>query len=133
MYAYFTENKTRWTQHDNDTRLDVRIGDIHNWMDTLSKTLHDTEEEIDKVRPRAMCAVKQSIYSLCYLYVFLLFFLQLSEHKERVEKALEAKTMPLEVALSCLSLREGRVAIDLVRDEVEAQLHKVQPAKVMLQ
>lgn len=34
--------------------------------------------------------------------------------------------MPLEVALGCLSLREERVAIDLVRDEVEAQLHKVQ-------
>ena len=66
-------------------------------MDTLAKTLHNTEEEIVK----------------------------LSEHKERVEKALEAKTMPLEVAFSCLSLREGRVAIDLVRDEVEAQLNKV--------
>ena len=34
--------------------------------------------------------------------------------------------MPLEVVLGCLSLREERVAIDLVRDEVEAQLHKVQ-------
>ena len=97
-FHHDAENRTRWTQHDNDTRLDVRIGDIHNWMDTLAKTLHNTEEEIDK----------------------------LSEHKERTEKALEAKTMPLEVAFSCLSLREGRVAIDLVRDEVEAQLNKVQ-------
>lgn len=95
---FSAENRTRWTQHDNDTKLDVRIGDIHNWMDTLAKTLHNTEEEIDK----------------------------LSEHKERMEKALEAKTMPLEVAFNCLSLREGRVAIDLVRDEVEAQLNKVQ-------
>ena len=51
--------------------------------------------------------------------------MQLSEHKERVEKALEAKTVPLEVAFSCLSLREGRLAIDLVRDEVEKQLNKV--------
>ena len=67
-------------------------------MDTLAKTLHNTEEEIDK----------------------------LSEHKEHVEKALEAKTMPLEVTFSCLSLREGRVSIDLVRDEVEAKLNKVQ-------
>ena len=50
---------------------------------------------------------------------------QLSEHKERVEKALEVKMMPLEVALECLSLREGRVAIDLVRDGVELQLNKV--------
>lgn len=51
--------------------------------------------------------------------------LQLSEHKERTEKALEVKTMPLEVALGCLTLREGRVAIDLVRDEVELKLNKV--------
>ena len=42
-----------------------------------------------------------------------------------MEKALEAKTMPLGVAFNCLSLREGRVGIDLVRDEVEAQLNKV--------
>lgn len=58
---------------------------------------------------------------------------QLSEHKEHVEKALEAKTMPLEVAFNCLSLREGRVAIDLVRDEVEAQLNKVQCTKCIQQ
>ena len=51
----FVENKTRWTQHDNDTRLEVRIGDVQNWMDTLSKTLHDTEEEIDRVRDRILC------------------------------------------------------------------------------
>lgn len=91
-----TENCTLWTQHDNDTRLDIRTGEIQNWIDTLTKTLHDTEEEIDK----------------------------LSEHKERTEKALEVKTMPLEVALGCLTLREGRVAIDLVRDEVELKLNK---------
>ena len=48
-----------------------------------------------------------------------------------MEKALEAKVMPLEVALACLTLREGRVAIDLVRDEVEAQLHKVQSSHGM--
>ena len=61
MQCLRAENKTRWTQHDNDTRLDVRIGGIHNWMDTLSKTLQDTEEEIDKVRQRKMCA--------CIIYI----------------------------------------------------------------
>lgn len=49
-YGFTAENKTRWTQHDNDTRLDGRIGDIQSWMETLSKTLGDTEEEINKVR-----------------------------------------------------------------------------------
>lgn len=63
----FVENKTRWTQHDNDTRLEVRIGDIQNWMDTLSKTLHDTEEEIDRVRDRILC----NSCSICGLHEIL--------------------------------------------------------------
>ena len=33
--------------------------------------------------------------------------------------------MPLEVVLECLSTREHRVSIDLVRDEVETELQKV--------
>lgn len=33
--------------------------------------------------------------------------------------------MPLEVVLECLSTREHRVSIDLVRDEVETELKKV--------
>lgn len=50
---------------------------------------------------------------------------QLTEHKQRTEKALEAKNIPLEVTLECLSIREHRVSIDLVRDEVEYELNKV--------
>ena len=33
--------------------------------------------------------------------------------------------LPMDVILECLSLREQRVSIDLVRDEVEAELNKV--------
>ena len=33
--------------------------------------------------------------------------------------------MPLDVVMECLSLREQRVSTDLVRDEVEEELHKV--------
>ena len=51
--------------------------------------------------------------------------LQLSEHKQLAEKALEAKNIPLAVVLECLSFREQRVSIDLVRDEVETELQKV--------
>ena len=47
-YAH-TENKTRWTQHDTDTKLVGRIGDVTNWKDTLTRTLTDTEKEIEKV------------------------------------------------------------------------------------
>ncbi len=42
-----------------------------------------------------------------------------------MEKALEAKNVPLEVVLECLSIREHRVSIDLIRDEVETELNKV--------
>ena len=55
----------------------------------------------------------------------LIFNLKLTEHKKLAEKALEAKNTPLQVALDCLSIREHRVAIDLVRDEVEDELQKV--------
>ena len=50
---------------------------------------------------------------------------QLTEHKSRTEFALEAKALPLEVVIECLTLREQREAIDRVRDEVEAELKKV--------
>ena len=56
------ESRTRWTQHDNDTRLDVRTSDIKNWIDTLAKTLHDTEEEIDKVSNLPFCQNFWSIF-----------------------------------------------------------------------
>ena len=49
----------------------------------------------------------------------------MTEHKERTEFALEAKMTPLDVVMECLSLREQRVSTDLVRDEVEEELHKV--------
>lgn len=50
---------------------------------------------------------------------------KLSESKRLAEYALMAKEMPLHVVLECLVTRENRVAIDLVRDEVEAELNKV--------
>lgn len=40
--------------------------------------------------------------------------------------------MPSEVVLKCLSLRENRISIDLVRDEVEAELYKVHNNTIML-
>ena len=49
----------------------------------------------------------------------------LSTVKSIAEKALEAKAMPLDIVIDCLSLREGRVSIDNVRDEVETELNTV--------
>lgn len=45
--------------------------------------------------------------------------------KLETELALEAKALPLDVVIECLTLRESRQSIDMVRDGVEAELHKV--------
>lgn len=50
---------------------------------------------------------------------------QLSTAKKITQCAFEAKTMPSDVVVECLKLREGRLTIDSVRDEVEAELTKV--------
>lgn len=44
--------------------------------------------------------------------------------KEAAEHALQAKNLPLDVSIECLTLRESRRAIDVVRDPVEEELHK---------
>lgn len=92
-----TDNHTRWTQHDSNTKLEKRIHDINNWKRSLERCLAETDAEITL----------------------------LQQEKERTERALEAKKVPLDITLECLMLRENRQSIDLVRDEVEAQLHKV--------
>ena len=92
-----TDNHTRWTQHDSNTKLEKRIHDINNWKKSLERCLAETDAEIAL----------------------------LQQEKERTERALEAKKVPLDITLECLMLRENRQNIDLVRDEVEAQLHKV--------
>ena len=51
--------------------------------------------------------------------------MQLTEYKERCEWALEVKTLPQEVVMECLALREQRSNIDLVADVTESELKKV--------
>ena len=92
-----TENHTRWTQHASDTKLEKRIDDINEWKEVLERCMENTRKEIES----------------------------LQSEKEKTERALDAKNLPLDVALECLMLRENRVGIDLVRDEVEEQIHKV--------
>lgn len=104
-----TDNHTRWTQHDTNTKLEKRIDDINLWRASLQKCLIDTDTEIGA----------------------------LQAEKQRTEAALDAKRVPLDVAIECLMLRENRVSIDLVRDEVENQLHKevevIEGIKALLQ
>lgn len=49
----------------------------------------------------------------------------LSESKDALEQALEAKNLPTDVNVENLVTREGRRDIDVVDDEVDDQLQKV--------
>ncbi|KAM6043982.1 tektin-2 isoform 2-T2 [Theristicus caerulescens] len=91
-----TNNQTKWDEHDNRTRLAERISSVNRWKETLDKCLADIDAEIDA----------------------------LAKVKEAAERALQAKNLPLDVSIECLTLRESRRAIDVVRDPVEEELHK---------
>lgn len=91
-----TDNKTKWDQLDNNTRLADRVDHIRQWKDILEKTLADIDKEIA----------------------------DLSTSKDELEQSLEAKNLPLEVTTENMVTREGRRDIDVVEDEVEDQLHK---------
>ena len=92
-----TDNQTKWDQHSNNVRLSDRVDVIRQWKEILEKTLADIDKEIA----------------------------DLSDAKELTEQALEAKNLPTDVAIECLTLREARQGIDIVEDEAENQLHKV--------
>ena len=92
-----TDNKTKWDQLDNNTRLADRVDNIREWKDILERTLADTDKEIA----------------------------DLNESKNCLENALQAKNLPTEINVENLVTREGRQKIDVVEDEVEDQLHKV--------
>lgn len=93
-----TDNKTKWDQLDNNTRLADRVDHIRKWKDILEKTLADLDKEIA----------------------------DLSEGKDQLEQSLEAKNLPTEVNIENLVTRECRQDIDVVADEVEDQMHKEQ-------
>lgn len=92
-----TDNKTKWDQLDNNTRLADRVDHIRKWKETLQRTLGEVDREIK----------------------------DLSEAKELLEQSLEAKNLPTEVNVENLVAREGRRDIDVVNDEVEDQLRRV--------
>lgn len=91
-----TDNKTKWDQLDNNTRLADRVDHIRKWKDILDKTLADIDKEIA----------------------------DLSEAKEQTEFQLESMNLPTEVNIENLVTREGRQDIDVVEDEPEDQLLK---------
>nr|XP_020839339.1 tektin-2 isoform X4 [Phascolarctos cinereus] len=91
-----TNNQTIWDEHDNQTRLSERIDSVDRWKEILDKCLTDIDAEIDAM----------------------------TQMKEAAERALQAKNLPLDVAIECLTLRESRRDIDVVKDFAEDELHK---------
>ena len=85
------------TQSDVNKKLDQRIQYITFWKSELDRLHGETEDEIN----------------------------ELLRYKERLEKALDATLLPLNVAKQCLGNREERINIDLVHDDAEIQLIKV--------
>jgi len=91
-----TANRTKWDQFNNETRLDTKINETNEWMIVISRTIADTEEEINS----------------------------LEDKKSETEHCLQAKNLNTDVVIECLMQREGRQLIDTVRDDVEAELKK---------
>ncbi|KAM8788089.1 tektin-2 isoform 2-T2 [Rhynchonycteris naso] len=104
-----TNNQTIWDEHDNRTRLAERVDMVNRWKEMLDKCLTDLDAEIDS----------------------------LAQMKESAEQNLQAKNLPLDVAIECLTLRESRRDTDVVKDCVEEELHKevevIEAAKKALQ
>ncbi|XP_055979381.1 tektin-2 isoform X1 [Sorex fumeus] len=104
-----TNNQTIWDEQDNQARLAERIDAVNRMKEKLDKCLTDLDAEIDA----------------------------LAQIKESAEQNLQAKNLPLDVAIECLTLRESRRDIDVVVDTVEQELHKevavIEAAKMALQ
>ncbi|CAO2589026.1 Tekt2 [Lemmus lemmus] len=91
-----TNNQTVWDEHDNRVRLAERIDTVNRWKEMLDNCLTNLDAEIDT----------------------------LTQMKESAEQSLQAKNLPLDVAIECLTLRESRRDIDVVKDPVEEELLK---------
>lgn len=93
-----TNNKTKWDQLDNNTRLADRVEHIRRWKEILERTLGELDKEIA----------------------------DLSGSKEELEISLEGLNKPTEINVENLTMREGRRDIDVVDDEVGEELKKEQ-------
>ncbi|NXO20277.1 TEKT2 protein, partial [Cisticola juncidis] len=91
-----TGNQAKWDEHKSRTQLKDRIASVDKWREALARCLTEIDSEID-----ALTKVKQA-----------------------AENALQAKNLCLDVAIECLTLRESRRDIDVVRDPVEEELLK---------
>nr|XP_001918419.2 tektin-3 [Equus caballus]XP_005597855.2 tektin-3 [Equus caballus]XP_005597856.2 tektin-3 [Equus caballus] len=86
--------QTRKTQADSTQNLGERVNDIGFWK---SEIIHELDAMIGETN-------------------------ELTDVKKKLERALMETEAPLQVARECLFHREKRMGIDLVHDEVEAEL-----------
>ncbi|XP_006741477.1 tektin-3 [Leptonychotes weddellii] len=86
--------QTRKTQADSTQNLGERVNDIGFWK---SEITHELDAMIGETN-------------------------ELTDVKKKLERALMETEAPLQVARECLFHREKRMGIDLVHDEVEAEL-----------
>lgn len=96
--AHETHMTTMKTQNDVNKKIGQRLNDLQFWKSEVDRQYQETDDEIQ----------------------------QLINYKSRLEVALAATDIPLHIAKECLQNREKRISIDLVHDDVEVQLLKVQ-------
>lgn len=90
-------DRTRRTQADTTHQLDDRANDIKFWRDEI-------RAEADAVSTES-AALEHAVGLL--------------------DRALAEAEVPLNIAEECLHLREQRIGVDLIRDDVEVELIKV--------
>lgn len=91
-----TANQTWWDTHDNNTRLSDRLDEIEEWRQILRFQIQDIDKELEAARvTKHMC-----------------------------ENMLNDMKVPLDVNIENHVTREGRLGVDLVRDEPESELTK---------
>lgn len=89
-----TENQTWWDTHDNNVRLSDRLDEIEEWRQILRYEIGDIDRELEAIRVT----------------------------KNQCENKLNDMKIPLDVNIENHVTREGRLGVDLVRDEPESEL-----------
>jgi hypothetical protein len=92
-----TDNQTWWDTHDNNARLTDRLAEIEEWRQVLRYQIQDIDRELEAIRVTK---------NLC-------------------ENALHDIKTPLDVNIDNHVTREGRLGVDLVRDEPDSELNNV--------
>jgi hypothetical protein len=92
-----TDNQTWWDTHDNNARLSDRLDEIEEWRQVLRYQIRDIDKELEAIRVT----------------------------KNQCENALNDMKTPLDVNIDNHVTREGRLGVDLVRDEPDSELNNV--------